>query len=215
MGLTVPGKAFRQCRHPVHLAVPLSGQHGSGPNGLPALFNCAVSGGLRRYGAIEKPPGITIQIAEMIDQPSTDLYLMGRQHRSNQDSFRGVVPAHKLVELGVNCSLSNNNVLNPFTPYGDCSLVHAANLYANICHAGDRHDVNCCFDMITRHPAKLMRIDAYGIGIGKAADLIVLDTDTPDGAIREVAQVLYAFKAGRKTVTRPRATLHRPVDSDF
>ena len=28
------------------------------------------------------------------------------------------------------------NVLNPFTPFGDCSLVRMANLYANVCHVG-------------------------------------------------------------------------------
>jgi cytosine deaminase len=32
----------------------------------------------------------------------------------------------------VNCSLSSNNVLNPATPYGDCSLIRMANLYANV-----------------------------------------------------------------------------------
>ena len=30
------------------------------------------------------------------------------------------------------CSDVTNNVLNPFTPYGDCSLIRIANLYANI-----------------------------------------------------------------------------------
>ena len=37
-----------------------------------------------------------------------------------------------LTELGVNCSISTNNVLNPFTPFGDCSLIRMANLHANI-----------------------------------------------------------------------------------
>ena len=68
--------------------------------------------------------------------PSTDLYLMGREHRHDHNITRGVMPAHKLLQHGVNCSLSTNNVLNPFTPFGDCSLVRMANLYANICQVG-------------------------------------------------------------------------------
>ena len=52
--------------------------------------------------------------------PSTDLFLMGRGHEHNVP--RGVAPAHKLLEHGVTCSLATNNVLNPFTPFGDCSL---------------------------------------------------------------------------------------------
>ncbi len=44
-------------------------------------------------------------------------------------------PAEPLLAAGVkNCSIATNNVLNPFTPYGDGSLVRMANLYANVCH---------------------------------------------------------------------------------
>ena len=57
--------------------------------------------------------------------PATDLFLMGRTHDHNIP--RGVAPAHKLAEHGVTCSVATNNVLNPFTPFGDCSLVHMAN----------------------------------------------------------------------------------------
>ena len=55
--------------------------------------------------------------------PSTDLNLMGRH--LDHDIIRGVVPVHKMLGHGVNCSLSSNNVLNPFTPFGDCSLIRS------------------------------------------------------------------------------------------
>ena len=48
--------------------------------------------------------------------PATDLFLMGREHKHDYNITRGVVPAHKLLHHGVNCSLSTNNILNPFTP---------------------------------------------------------------------------------------------------
>ena len=57
---------------------------------------------------------------------------------------------HQLLHRGVNCSLSTNNVLNPVTPFGDCSLIRIANLYANICHVGARDDMIECYEMITR-----------------------------------------------------------------
>src|SRR3546814_12684471 len=53
--------------------------------------------------------------------PATDLFLMGRGHDHNIP--RGVTHAHTLLQHGVTCSLSTNNVLNPFTPFGDASLV--------------------------------------------------------------------------------------------
>jgi cytosine deaminase len=135
---------------------------------------------------------------------------MGRNHVHDHNVPRGVVPTHKLVAHGVNCSLSSNNVLNPFTPFGDCSQIRMANLYANICHVGKRADMQACFDMITRRPAQLMRLSEYGLEPGKSADLVVLDGTDPAMVIAELSPVLYAFKRGRMTVSRTPAKLHRP-----
>jgi len=140
--------------------------------------------------------------------PATDLYLMGRHMSHNV--MRGVTPAHRLLHAGVNCSLSTNNVLNPFTPFGDCSLIRMANLYANICQVGAREDVRACFNMITTNSARLMRLQEYGVEVGKSADLVVLDCPDPETAIAELAAPLYGFKRGRQTFTRERAVLHRP-----
>jgi cytosine deaminase len=142
--------------------------------------------------------------------PSTDLYLMGRQHKHDHNVTRGVVPAHKLLHHGVNCSLSSNNILNPFTPFGDCSQMRMANLYANISQVGKKADMRECFNMVTRRPAEMLRLKDYGLAVGKSADLVVLDSATPEAAVAELAPVLYAFKRGRKTVSRQPATLHRP-----
>ncbi len=140
--------------------------------------------------------------------PSTDLFLMGRGQRHNV--IRGVLAAHELLHRGVNCSLSTNNVLNPFTPFGDCSLVRMANLYANVCHVGTRDGLRECLDMITRRSAKLLRLPDYGVEVGKAADLVVLDCATPEQGVAELAAPLHGFKRGRKTFTRTPAELHRP-----
>jgi cytosine deaminase len=144
----------------------------------------------------------------LIVLPCTDLYLMGRH--MTQNVMRGVTPSHKLLHHGVNCALSTNNVLNPFTPFGDCSLIRQANAYANICQVGSRHDTRECFRMITTRSARLMNLRDYGIEVGKPADLVVIDAMSAEQAIAEVAPVLFAFKRGRKTVTRPVPTLHRP-----
>ena len=140
--------------------------------------------------------------------PSTDLYLMGQPMQHSV--MRGVTAAHKLLHRGVNCSLSTNNVLNPFTPFGDCSLIRMANLYANICQVGAREDIRECFNMITGRSAALMNLSDYGLEVGKSADLVVLDCEHPEAAVAELAPVLFAYKRGRRTVTREPVVLHRP-----
>ena len=140
--------------------------------------------------------------------PATDLFLMGRGDEANVR--RGVTAAHRLLGHGVNCSLSSNNVLNPFTPFGDCSLVRMANLYANICHVGARSEMLDCFDMITRRSARILGLDDYGIAVDKAADLVVLDATDPADAVAAIAPPLYGFKRGRMTFWRPPAELLGP-----
>ena len=139
--------------------------------------------------------------------PATDLYLMGRDRDHNHT--RGVLRVHEMLEHGVNCSLSTNNVLNPFTPFGDCSLVRMANLYANTAHAGLR-DFSDCLDMVTRRPARLLRREGYGIEIGKPANLVVLDCKTPEEAVSELAIPLYGFRGGRMSFSRKAVEIHAP-----
>ncbi len=195
------------------------------PDDLDLLYVCELAerfkwGGRVAIGHVTKlstaPPDLLAKCAKrMADAgvaltvlPSTDLYLMGRH--MTHGVMRGVAEAHKLLPHGVNCTLSTNNVLNPFTPFGDCSLVRMANIYANICQVGSAHDTRECFNMITTRSAKLMNLKEYGLAVGKPADLAVLDAESPEQAVAELAPVLYAFKRGRRTVTRAPAVLHRP-----
>jgi len=141
--------------------------------------------------------------------PATDLFLMGRAHERHVP--RGVAPAHRLLGHGVTCSLATNNVLNPFTPFGDCSLIRMANLYANIAQIGRPGDLQACLDMVTTLPARLINAADYGIAVGHPADLVVLDSHDPAMAVAELAQPLLGFKRGRRSFTRAAATIHRPT----
>ena len=139
--------------------------------------------------------------------PATDLYLMGRDATHNAP--RGLTLAHKLAGDGVLCSVATNNVLNPFTPFGDASLLRMANFYANVAHAAVS-DFDTCLDLVTELPARLMNLENYGIKIGNPADLVVLDTRDSRFAIAELPEIVMGFKAGRQTFERPRATLFKP-----
>jgi len=140
--------------------------------------------------------------------PSTDLHLMGRRH--DHAVPRGVVPVERLREANVICSISTNNVLNPFTPYGDGSLIRMANLYANVCHVSRPSELAGCLDMITADAARLLRLDDYGIRIGGPADLVCVDARDPAEAIAVLAQPLWGIKHGRLSFTRERPKLLAP-----
>lgn len=129
--------------------------------------------------------------------PSTDLFLMGRDVACNTP--RGVTRADRFLEHGVTCSLATNNVLNPFTPFGDAALIRMANLYANIAQLGRPGDLRHCLDMITGSAAKLMKLESYGVTVGAPADLIVVPCATGTEAVAEIATPLLGLKCGRRS----------------
>jgi cytosine/creatinine deaminase len=139
--------------------------------------------------------------------PATDLFLMGRDHDHNIP--RGVTPAHRLLDSGVACSIASNNILNPFTPFGDCSLPRMANLYANIAQIGRPAELASCLDMVTTLPAKLMNLRDYGIKVGNPADFVVLDCKSPTAAVAEIVRPLFGMKNGRRTFVCPPPKLLR------
>ena len=140
--------------------------------------------------------------------PATDLFLMGRDQ--DHSVRRGVADANVLMANGVTCSLSTNNVLNPATPYGDCSLIRIANLYANVLQV-DRPAQLCeCFDMLTHSSARLLNLKDYGLAVGNPADVVIVNARTPEQAVAEIAQPVAAFKHGRRTVEWHPPELLRP-----
>src|SRR5258708_36220585 len=99
-------------------------------------------------------------------------------------------------------------VLNPFAPYGDGSLIRMANLYANVWHVSRPSGLAGCLDMITGSAARLMRLEDYGIAVGRPADLVCLDAKSPADAIATLAQPLWGIKRGRASFARSRPQLH-------
>jgi len=140
--------------------------------------------------------------------PATDLFLMGRDQEYNVK--RGLVDANLFVEHGCNCSISSNNILNPFTPFGDGSLLRMANLHANVLQVSHSEQIAECFEMLTTRSARLMNLPDYGIAVGNPADVVVLDAASPFQAVTEICAPLAVFKRGARTLTRPRAELHPP-----
>ena len=109
------------------------------------------------------------------------------------------------------CTISTNNVLNPFTPFGDVSLIRMVNLYANVAQIGRDEDLADCLDMVTSASARLLNATDYGIAVGLPADLVALDCETKLEAVCEIAQPLFGFKKGIRTFVRPAASVLKPV----
>lgn len=198
---------------------------GDGPEPLDIPLVCELTRQYRRGGRVTVghmaklaalPPAELAELARRIADagvavtvlPLTDLYLMGRER--DHDVRRGVADANFLTEHGVNCSLSTNNVLNPATPYGDCSLIRMANLQANLLQVAQAEQLRDIFAMLTERSARLLNLKDYGLAAGNPADIVIIDAASPEQAIAEIRQPLAVYKRGRRTVTRHLPELLRP-----
>jgi len=128
--------------------------------------------------------------------PATDIFLNGRDY----DLLipRGMVNANELLEMGINTTLSSNNILNAFTPYGDASLVRMANMYANVAQLAKDKQIADVFNMITKNAAQLLSKQTE-IVVGAPATLVVLEAKDAVETIRTNAQALAGFKNGKQT----------------
>jgi cytosine deaminase len=140
--------------------------------------------------------------------PSTDLFLLGREAFHNKP--RGLAPLAHLHACGVTCSVSTNNIGNPFTPYGDASLIRQANLFANVSQMGTVAELLQCLAWVSSESAVMLRLKDYGLRPGCRADFIVFDAPSPAAVIAEISAPLMGFKGGRQTFSRPAATLIKP-----
>ena len=102
-------------------------------------------------------------------------------------------------------------MLNPVTPYGDCSLIRMANLYANVLQIAAPGQLRECFAMLTERSARLLNLADYGLVVGNPADIVVIDAVTPEQAIAEIRQPLAVYRRGRRTVVRHPPEFVRPL----
>ena len=158
---------------------------------------------LERLGRRLADVGVAVTVL-----PATDLFISARH--LDHAVVRGVADANALTACGVNCSLSSNNVLNPFTPFGDGSLLRIANLYAHTVQRGNVDELDECFEMLTHRSARILRNEDYGIEVGRPADLVLWNARSAAEAVATAALPLAGFKRGRRTFSRDEPVLHRP-----
>lgn len=132
----------------------------------------------------------------LIVLPATDIYINGSDYEALIP--RGTVNANQFAQLGINTTISSNNILNAFTPFGDASLIRMANMYANIAQLSTDDDIEDAFAMISKNAAKLLSLEAE-IKVGGAATLVVIEAKNAVEAIRTNSQALAGFKNGKQT----------------
>lgn len=135
-----------------------------------------------------------------IANPLINITLQGRM-----DSYpkrRGVTRVKELWRGGLNVSLGHDCVQDPWYSLGTGSMLDVAYMAVHVCQMTGMAEVDACFDMVTVNGAKTLQLRDYGIAVGNAASLIVLDAVSRFDAIRRRASICYVFSRGKLLAER-------------
>ncbi|MFQ5830287.1 MAG: amidohydrolase family protein [Candidatus Methylomirabilia bacterium] len=131
----------------------------------------------------------------MITNPATNLMLQGRDDR--EPRRRGITRVKELLEAGVNVAFGQDCVNDTFYPFGKADPLEVALITAHAAHLSLPHEIETLFDMATANAARVWRLRDYGIAAGNRADIVVIDAENAQDAIRFQADRLYVIKQGR------------------
>src|SRR6266511_1488842 len=145
----------------------------------------------RRARVIDKLRQAGIHV---ISLPATEMHVKGR---ADKHAWRGVTRIGELRAAGVNVSISTNNIVNPFTPYGHPDLLRQALVAAMVAHLGNLDQMAWLLELISINPARALGLRDYGLAEGCRADLVVLDAVDAVQAITEQSEKLWVLKSGR------------------
>lgn len=131
-----------------------------------------------------KEAGINI-----LNNPGVSLY--------NHAISRWDTLANELLDAGVNLCLGQDDLNDPFYPFGKMDQLELAFLAAHYWRMIFPHQFERILDLVTYNAARAMGIKDYGMAIGCRADIVVHEAESVKEALRMRLERPYVIKSGR------------------
>lgn len=129
----------------------------------------------------------------IVAAPATDLYLGGH----GAPGFRSLAPLLEAHQVGVDVAIGTNNLVNPFAPFGNASLMQAGWLAGLVLRAVGPVERDTLFSALTTAPARLLGLGAHGPEEGHRADLVLLAAPSPSEGLSLAAPTVATIVRGR------------------
>lgn len=130
-----------------------------------------------------------------ISCPTENTYLQGRY--DNYPKRRGLTRIDELTAVGVNVSLGQDSISDPWYPLGNGNLMNQLDFAIHISHLMSVEQIWNALDYITVNGAKTLHLSDYGIREGSSASFIVIDAPNEFEAVRERAGIIRSVRKGR------------------
>jgi len=130
-----------------------------------------------------------------ISCPTENAYLQGRQ--DTYPKRRGLTRVKEFLENGINVAFAQDSINDPWYPMGNGNMMNILDNGIHLAQIMSPAEIEKDLDLITYNGARCLNIqDRYGLDVGKDANFIVLDGDSPFDVIRNRARVLASIRKG-------------------
>jgi cytosine deaminase len=134
--------------------------------------------------------GITI-----VSNPHISLVLAGR--RDQEPVRRGITRVRQLLSAGVNVASGQDDVNDPYYPFGRGSQLEVALFMAHAAHLTYPDELDTVFDMVTTNAARALRLGEYGLAVGQPASLLVWNATSVKDALTRQEPPAQVLREGR------------------
>src|ERR1700738_3605780 len=146
-----------------------------------------------------------VATANVTISSNTHINLVCSARIDREPKRRGIARIKELLARGVNVIASQDDVDDPYYPFGKPDQLEVALMMAHTAQLTMPHELEQVFDMVTANAARAARLSDYGIAPGKKADLVVLGAPSVRAALRLQPPRRHVIKDGvevaRTTVT--------------
>lgn len=130
-----------------------------------------------------------------ISCPTENCYLQGRY--DTYPKRRGLTRIDELIENGLNVSLGQDSISDPWYPLGTGNLINQVDFALHMSHMMSIPQIRKGLDLISINGAKTLCLgDEYYMKEGNPASFIVINAENEFEAIRNRASVLLSIKNG-------------------
>jgi cytosine/creatinine deaminase len=104
----------------------------------------------------------------------------------------------ELMAAGITVCLGQDDISDAYYPYGRNAMLEVAFLASHLLWMMSRTEMETLYDMITVNPANALHIADFGITVGAAANLVVLDQPDIGDALRFHAEPRAVISHGKQ-----------------
>jgi cytosine deaminase len=154
----------------------------------------------------------------VVANPLINITLQGRH--DTYPKRRGMTRVPEQLAAGLTVAFGHDCVMDPWYSLGSADMLEVAAMGLHVAQMTSQAAMRQCFDAVTTVPARILRLEGYGLEAGCHADFVLLQARDPVEAIRLRATRLAVYRRGRRIAVTPAATASlalpgRPASVDF